>query len=309
MSARWYLAPQHDRPDHARKLMALIRMSRPTVLLAGVLAYALGLTMAFSANGGLDWGPALAGLAVTLLAILMAHFADEYADVDTDRLTRRTWFSGGSGVLPQGELEPSTALQAARICLGLSLLATALLFATSVLPAACVVLALLGIVGGWVYSMAPIALERRGWGEIDNAALGGFVMPLMAYASQTGRVSLEAVLVLGPIFGLVLLNLLGTHWPDRAADAQVGRRSLPVVLGSRARQAHHALVVAIYLGVLWLAWRGMPREVALGVLLSLPVAMWAAFVYGRQESPMPSSLTMVVGMIGAGAGWIVAGSV
>jgi 1,4-dihydroxy-2-naphthoate octaprenyltransferase len=115
--------------------------------------------------------------------------------------------------------------------------------------------------------------------------------------------------VLSPIFGLVLLNLLGTHWPDRAADAQVGRRSLAVLLGRRARLAHHALVVAIYLGVLLLASRGMPREVALGVLLSLPVALWAAFVYGRQESPMPSSLTMVVGMVGAGAGWIAAGSV
>ena len=309
MSAGRNAAPKHEGPDRSRRLIALIRLSRPTILPAGVLAYALGLTMGYAANGRLNWGPALAGLAVTLLANLMAHYADEYADVDTDRLTRRTPFTGGSGVLPAGALEPSTALQAARICLALSLLATALLFATSVLPAACVVLAILGIVGGWVYSMPPIALERRGWGEVDNAALGGFVMPLMAYASQTGKVSLEAVLVLAPIFGLVLLNLLGTHWPDRAADAQVGRRSLAVLLGRRARQAHHALVLAIYLGVLLLASRGMPREVALGVLLSLPVALWAAFVYGRQESPLPSSLTMVVGMVGAGAGWIAAGSV
>ena len=180
-------------------------------------------------------------------------------------------------MLPAGTLEPATALQAAGFALGQVLLATAVLYASSVLPAVCVVLALLGIVGGWVYSMPPIALERRGWGEVDNAALGGFVMPLMAYASQTGTVSLEAVLVLAPIFGLVLLNLLGTHWPDRAADAA----GWPAFVGGPARApgatgAPHAGGGDLLRSAVAGRSRGMPREVALGILLSLPVALWAA---------------------------------
>ena len=41
-------------------------------------------------------------LAVMVSAILMGHYANEYADVDTDSLTKRTLYSGGSGVLPSG---------------------------------------------------------------------------------------------------------------------------------------------------------------------------------------------------------------
>ncbi len=290
------------------RLLAWVRMSRPAILPAGIMAYSLGLAMGFAGAGQIRWTPALAGLTVMLLANLMAHFADEYADQDTDSLTRRTAFTGGSGVLPSGALPPAAALHAARLFLGLALGSAAVFYAASVLPIACVALALVGSVGGWVYSMPPLALERRGWGEIDNAALGGFVMPLMGYASQVGQVSLEAVLALVPMAALVLLNLLGTHWPDRLADAQVGRRSLVVVLGQRARRAHHALVLAIYLGVILLTGRGLPAAVAIGIYFSLPVAIWAAWVYGRQESPVPSSMAMVVGFVGASAGWLAAGS-
>ena len=108
--------------------------------------------------------------------------------------------------------------------------------------------------------------------------------------------------MLAPIFGLVLLNLLGTHWPDRAADAEVGRRSIVVVLGPHARRAHHALVLATYLAVLLLSGWVLPPAVVFGLMLSLPVAIWASAVFGRQESPVPSSMTMVVGFLGASAG-------
>lgn len=290
------------------KAFAWVRMARPVILPAGIVAYALGLAMGSAVQGRILWPSALAGLAVMLLANLMAHFADEYADLDTDSLTRRTAFTGGSGVLPAGVLPPSAALRAARLLLWLAVGSTIVFYAASVLPLACVALAVVGVIGGWVYSMPPVALERRGWGEVDNAALGGFVMPLMGYASQTGVIGLEAVLSLVPIFGLVLLNLLGTHWPDRAADTQVGRRSIVVVLGRHARQAHHGLVLATYLAVVLLAGRVLPAEVVFGLLLSLPVALWATVVFGRQESPVPSSMTMIVGFLGASAGWLLAGA-
>ena len=269
------------------------------------MAYVLGLAMGVAAAGHPNWTGAVAGLVVMLLANLMAHFADEYADVDTDSLTRRTAFTGGSGVLPAGELSPSVALRAARLCLGLALVAALVFYAASILPAACLALALVGVVGGWAYSMPPVALERRGWGEVDNAALGGIAIPLMGFASQMGMVSGQAALSLLPMFGLVLFNLLGTHWPDRAADVRVGRRSIVVVLGRKARRVHHALLAGIYLSVMLLAGWVLPPPVVIGILVSLPIGLWATHVFGRQESPVPSSMTMVVSFVGASIGWMV----
>lgn len=289
------------------KLSDLIRMARPVILLAGVLAYALGIAMALAFEGPIDWPAALAGAMVTLSAILMAHYADEYADVDTDSITRRTAFSGGSGVLPSGSLPPSWALGMARVFLVLSIGLTALFYGLSILPPACVWIALLGVLGGWVYALPPVALERRGLGEIDNAVLGAFVMPLMGYATQTGKVGPRAVLALLPVFALVLVNLLGTHWADREADAKVGRRSLVVVLGSRARRVHNALLLLAYGSTLMLTGWVLPPAVAAGIGLSLPVAIWAAAGYARHATALPSSMAMVVGMLGATAGWFLYG--
>ena len=78
----------------------------PFVLLAGVLAYLVGLAYAWFRVGSIDAIAAVYGLLVLMTATMMGHYADEYADLDTDSITRRTWFSGGSGVLPEGRLPP-----------------------------------------------------------------------------------------------------------------------------------------------------------------------------------------------------------
>jgi 1,4-dihydroxy-2-naphthoate octaprenyltransferase len=85
-----------------QKALALVRMGRPNILPGGILAYSLGAAMGYGQHGVFDWGLFGLGLLITELTNLVAHYADEYGDVDTDSLTRRTVFSGGSGVLPAG---------------------------------------------------------------------------------------------------------------------------------------------------------------------------------------------------------------
>lgn len=49
-----------------------------------------------------------------------------------------------------------------------------------------VLVAAIGLIGGWFYPMPSLQLERTSLGEIDNAILGGFLMPLIAYVPQIG---------------------------------------------------------------------------------------------------------------------------
>jgi 1,4-dihydroxy-2-naphthoate octaprenyltransferase len=65
-------------------------MGRPFILVAGIIAYFLGLSMVYHDLGTINLLPALGGLLILILATLMAHYANEYADVDTDTITRRT---------------------------------------------------------------------------------------------------------------------------------------------------------------------------------------------------------------------------
>jgi 1,4-dihydroxy-2-naphthoate polyprenyltransferase len=289
-----------------QKALALIKMGRLNILPGGILAYSLGTAMGYGQHGVFDWGLFGLGLLITELTNLAAHYADEYADVDTDSLTRRTVFSGGSGVLPAKILSPAWALGAAVTFAILSAGLTAWAIFSGFLTLYAGWIVGVGLFGGWFYSMPPLAFERRGLGELDNALLGAVLMPLMGYTVQTGRPDLGAGLALLPTFFMVLVGLLAAHWPDCAADAAVGRRTLTGMLGSYASAAHKLFITLAYGLTLLLAGRALPYPVVIATLLTLPAGLWAARSFGRQDSPVPSSLAMAFFIAAGAAGWMLA---
>ncbi|MFC1463476.1 MAG: prenyltransferase [Candidatus Brachytrichaceae bacterium NZ_4S206] len=278
-------------------------MTRPPILAAGVLVYALGVSMGAHSTGAVDWTRAAAGLIALLAANLCAHFADEYADRDTDALSRRTWFSGGSGVLPAGLVAPTFALRAALVSGAGALLAGAAFAATGWLSLSALGIAWLGLIGGWCYSMPPFALERRGWGELTNAALGALLIPLLGFTTQRGAPTLDAILSLTPVFVITLVNLLGVHWADRHADAAVGKRTLAVILGRRTLHLHRALVALTYGLTGLLADTMLPPSVVIAIMLTLPISLWATITFAQRERDGTSSIAMAALMIAACAGW------
>lgn len=278
-------------------------MARPLMLAAGVLVYALGISMSTHVTGAVDWIRAAAGLVVLLMANLCAHFADEYADRDTDALSRRTWFSGGSGVLPAGIVTPTFALQAALVTGAGVLLAGAAFAAMGWLSLSAFGIAWLGLIGGWCYSMPPFALERRGWGEVTNAALGALLIPLFGFTTQHGEPTLGAILALLPVFTITMVNLLGVHWADRRADTAVGKRTLVVILGRHTLHLHRALVALTYGLTSLLAGGVLPLSVVIAIMLTLPLSMWATARFTQHERDGMSSIAMAALMVAACVGW------
>lgn len=276
-------------------------MGRPLVLISGLIAYFLGLSIAYHDLGTIQILPALVGLLILVLATLMAHYANEYADVDTDTITRRTWYSGGSGVLPSGIIPVRWALWSALVLAVLTLMVTLLSFWGGLLSIQGVILVLMGMIGGWFYSMPPLQLERTRWGEVDNALLGGYLMPLIAYLPQVGVAGWDMVLILTPIFLAVLVNLLGVHWLDREADAQVGKNTLVVQLGDRILPWHLLLTVLLYTSTLALLPL-IPWQVVVSIFLTTPLALWAHLHF--KQHPEYSSILMMMVMIFAAVGWI-----
>jgi 1,4-dihydroxy-2-naphthoate octaprenyltransferase len=293
-------------PATITQIAALIRLGRPFILPGGTLAYVLGAAMGYAHQGAFDWGRAIAGLLVTTAANLVAHYADEYADVDTDTVTRRSWFSGGSGVLPSGIVPPVWALRMAWAMLTLAALLTFWFVGNGTLTPHVIWIVALGVLGGWFYSMPPVALERRGLGELVNAAIGAFLMPLMGYTVQTGTPSWHAAVALIPIFFIVMAALLAVHWADRQADAAVGKRSLVVVAGRYTPLLYYGSILLAFLSTLLLTGTLLPAPVSAAILFTLPITLWAALRFMRQDSPVPSSLAMAVTIAAAAAGWVLA---
>lgn len=278
-----------------QKINLYWRMARPKQLAAVVLVYSWGILMTLSTPAAFRPSVYLAGLVTVLLASASIHYANEYADYETDALTIRTPFSGGSGALQEYGAPRKVALRAAQITLGIGSLLAVFAYLSGFLPFISLLLLGLGIAAGWMYSLRPLALAWRGWGELTNAFLGGTLLPVWGFSVQAERVDERVFLASLPFMLHVFNNLLATTWADRRADRRVGKLTLATRWPSaRLRKLYFLVVATAYLALFLLGGRLSPLPLVWPTMLLLPLAIWAGWVYTRQHSPFPSVLVMVL---------------
>jgi 1,4-dihydroxy-2-naphthoate octaprenyltransferase len=149
-----------------------------------------------------------------------------------------------------------------------------------------------------------MALAWRGWGELDNAALGGVVLPVYGTVVVTDSVSLWAVVAFLPFGTAVFVNLLATTWPDRVADAQVGKQTLATRWSkARLRRLYGVGLVALVISTVRGFETVLPLAVAAVTLTTLPIFGWGWSRYTTQESPAPTVAAMVCLAVGQAATW------
>ena len=270
------------------KVKAFIKLTRPFFLLGGVLFYLFGVVIALHAGVPFNLVHFLVGQALVTSTQLMVHYTNEYYDRQVDAAVgaQRTWFSGGSGVLAGGVLEPGVALAAARVCGAASL---GLLMATALLAPLAGALGGLAILAGWAYSAPPLKLMGRGWGELSASLIVVFLTPLTGLVLQAGGRPLPALFYLASL-PLVLVHvamLLAFEFPDRESDLAFGKRTLVVRLGPvRAAWLHTgllALAFGLYAGFIL---TGLAGTAGRYVLFALPLAAWQGFWTWRLASRM-----------------------
>jgi 1,4-dihydroxy-2-naphthoate octaprenyltransferase len=212
-----------------QRVVAFVRLARPSFLIGGFAGFALGAAVAHYDGFPLDWQTYFWGQFLVTSFHLMVHFANDYFDRSTDALATRTPWSGGSGVLPEGALPPWVALVAARVCAGAGLLVTLRAALTGD-----VVVAFLGIAiaaGAWTYSAPPVRLYTRGLGELDVIAVVAVLVPLAGYATFAHGLGAHALLVTLPCACAMFAMILSVEVPDVTADAASGKRNLVVRWG------------------------------------------------------------------------------
>lgn len=288
-------------------------MSRPDqILLVLVVA---GAGVAAGVAGGAPMAPlrVVIGALALVMATVSIHMVNEAADIDTDAVTTsqgtRTPFSGGSGAaaragLPRQEVRAfgvAVASLAAAASVSIVLTTTAI----GLLPAAATGALVLGLAGGWAYSVGP-AVSRRGGGEVLNAVLGGLLLPVFGVATVTGRLEAGDVALFVPFTLLVVVSMLETQWPDRHADRATGKHTLTSRLSSGQVRAVGATITALgYVLVVLLGVAGMPVEVVLAFTAAAPVSVVAVRRLGRAERPGPAVAAMVIVAVGQLVAWTV----
>ncbi len=278
-----------------RLLYVLFAMARPTQILLIGFVYLFGALLAYASGVSIDSVVLLFGFLALVPTSISIHYANEYADYETDSLTVRTPFSGGSGALPGSGLPRKIALIGAWVALFIGVVLALAGWVLGLLTIHAVAILTVGAFFGWMYSLRPLALAWRGWGELDNALLGGVLLPFYGFVVQSGRLEWWVLVACLPFGAMAFINLLATTWPDREADAIVGKRTLatrwPV---GRLRLIYWAVALSAFVLMLLMVGNILPLVVFWGSLLVLPVVVWGAVRYTRQRSPFPTVAAMVL---------------
>lgn len=258
---------------------AWLGVVRGRFLLLTLSCVALGVALAASEQGG---AVAVGEALLVLLGALAAHVAvnalNEWGDYRSglDLRTRRTAFSGGSGTLVA---RPHLLGRTLMLSLG-SVLVCALvgLFFLLRKPHLLVSLTPLGLAGLALVLLYTPWLTKHPWLCLFAPGLGFALMVLGTRIVLGGPPNgYDVWLTLAP---LLLCNnlLLLSQFPDIEADRAAGRRTLPMHLGCETALKVVLVQWLLAYGVLLLALLlGELQGIALG-LLTLPLALCAAWL-------------------------------
>jgi len=264
------------------KLKVWFLEARPQFLLLSVVLSFLGISIAWY-DGPFHLGYALLTFVGLLLCHISVNVLNDYFDYESgiDLETKRTPFSGGSGILPTSQLKPKQVLWLGVIALILAVpigVYFVLARGWDLLP-----LLILGALFAVLYTPLITKLGFPEWAP----GLGMGTLPVLgAFFIQTTAYTFPAVIAAIPSGILVHNLLLLNEFPDVEADKKAGRKTMPILIGkSKAWMVYSALTVVVYLWIIGWVIAGTMPVFSLIALLTLPFAV-KAIRGGRKHDDM-----------------------
>jgi 1,4-dihydroxy-2-naphthoate octaprenyltransferase len=275
---------------------------------SNILTWLLGIAIASGSGYNLEVNSVILSFITTIMVSASIHYTNEYADYETDALTVRTPYSGGSGVLPSGLVPRSLALKAAWSSLFIGLFVQFFAILNEVHSWLALIVLLLGALGGWMYSLPPLRLGWRGWGEVVNAFLGSNLLPFYGFVTASGRFDCKVLLACLPVTLISFTNLLAVTWPDRSSDGSVGKMTLATRwTPKRLRMVYRIAIMASFISLILLEEWILPKEIIFSSLLALPLLIWGANTYTRNEISISTVYGMVVMITAQTVAWFYLG--
>lgn len=232
-------------------LSVWFRVIRVRFLLASVIAVSVGLALNWWQNSTLTPLDAVLTFAGVMALHASVDLLNDFWDFKRgiDSRTTRTKMSGGTGVLPEGLLEPSSVYRA-----GIAfLIIGSLIGGYFVITDGIIIAVILGfaIISIYFYSTKIV---DSGLGEFFVAVKGAMIV-IGTFFIQSGQISLESILagiVVGSLSSLVLFI---ASFPDHDADKSKGRKTLVIAVGKQKASklfwlfplvSYFAIIVGVY---------------------------------------------------------------
>tara|TARA_Y100001960_G_scaffold327308_1_gene413399 strand:- start:4325 stop:5209 length:885 start_codon:yes stop_codon:yes gene_type:complete len=204
-----------------------LRAIRIKFLLASVIAVSLGLSLAWSLGHSIDILHALLTFAGVISLHASVDLLNDYWDFKRgiDTKTKRTKMSGGTGVLPEGLLQPRSVYA---VGIGFLILGTVIGIYFVIMFGI-----IIGIILGFaILSVYFYSTKIVNWGLAEIfVTIKGTLIVLGTFFIQSKSIddfTIFAGLVVGILSSLVLFV---TSIPDHDVDKEKGRRTLIIIFG------------------------------------------------------------------------------
>jgi 1,4-dihydroxy-2-naphthoate octaprenyltransferase len=254
-------------------LSTWLRVIRIRFLLASVIAVSNGLAISYWKYHTID--PIYAML--TYVGVIFLHASvdllNDYWDYKRgiDIATKRTKFSGGTGVLPENLLAPRTVYIAGLVFLILG----ASIGAYFIVVRGVTIAIILGfaVIAIYFYSTRIV---NAGLGELFVAIKGAMIVLGSLYVQNA--VLEPAAIYCGAIVGILSATVLFINsFPDYEADKSKGRRTLVIILGRKtASTIFPIFIIAAYALIAGGIFFGLTKVYSLISFVSMPFAIKSA---------------------------------
>jgi 1,4-dihydroxy-2-naphthoate polyprenyltransferase len=276
-------------PDAIAKWLVITRaavfsMTATSGLIGGLLAIGAA---RLTGEVSVDWWL----LVLAVLGLIVAHAANnminDYFDlsggVDTEDYVRAQYAPHPilSGWVTKRQL-------AIAILVANAIDLVIMLYLASIRGPLVILFALAGLFVSVFYVAPPIRLKHIGLGEPGVFIVWGPLMVAGTFFVATGELPGWVWLASLPYAILVTTVLFGKHIDKITADAALGIRTLPVILGeSRARRVAQVLMIAFYPIVIGAALVGFIGPWVALVLLGVPRLLQVLRVFNKPKPDVP----------------------
>lgn len=251
-------------------LSSWLRAIRARFLLASIIAVSVGLALSWWKFQQFDLFYALLTYAGVLCLHASVDLMNDYWDYKRgiDKLTKRTPFSGGTGVLPENLLKPSSVYAA-----GLAFLAIGTsigIYFVAVRGITIAIILAFAVLAIYFYSTSIV---NAGLGELFVAIKGAMIV-LGTLFVQAAQITVEPLYV-GAIIGLLSASVLFVNsFPDYDADRAKGRRTLVIIMGKKKASSFFTFFPAVVYGLIGMGiLLNMTTVYSLICLAAVPLAI------------------------------------
>ncbi len=275
-------------------LSTWLRVIRIRFLLASVIAVSNGLAISYWKYHTID--PIYAIL--TYVGVIFLHASvdllNDYWDYKRgiDIATKRTKFSGGTGVLPENLLAPRTVYIAGLVFLILG----ASIGAYFIVVRGVTIAIILGfaVIAIYFYSTRIV---NAGLGELFVAIKGAMIVLGSLYVQNA--VLEPAAIYCGAIVGILSATVLFINsFPDYEADKSKGRRTLVIILGRKTASTIFPLfIIAAYALIAGGIFFGLTKVYSLISFVSMPFAIKSALSLRKDPQGIDNIVTAMASTV------------